>query len=217
MNLSLPSTILMLWLVLAALASAHPVAFEGATQVQGTYMRRFSSFEAYHTYAVGKALGINAEWLRMPRDEEQVLTAVQHNWLLKRWNLKDAQANFYAGVGAGSAFGWSRGVKTSTSAYGRTAIQADYETLWVYTAAKTAVDAGSGFLHAETTLSLGFAPYAHDYDKLATWIIVDFSYISEMDDHIRVIPKVRLFRNNWFVEAGCSLDGDPMLSCMIHF
>ena len=76
---------------------------------------------------------------------------------------------------------------------------------------------GTNSTDSETTLSLGFAPYAHDFDTLATRLIVDFTYYSEVDSHFRVTPKVRLFRNSWFVEAGCSLDGKPLLSCMVHF
>ena len=196
------------------IARGHPVAFEGATQVTATYAGPMSSFEAFHTYAEKVAFGIDAEMLRLP-DEDRILTAVQHNWLVKRWNLKNAQGNFYAGVGGG--YGWIKDKTADGSLYGRAAVQADFETLWIYTAVKSAIDISGDFTHAENTISLGFAPYAHDVDRLATWFIVDFSYVSQMDDHIRVIPKIRLFKSTWFVEAGISLDGDPLLSCMIHF
>jgi hypothetical protein len=217
MKLSLVPSIFAVLVAALGNAWAHPVAFDGATQIQATYMGSVSSLEAYHTYDVGVALGLNSELLRMPDDEDQLLVGLQHNWLVKRWNFKSAQANFYAGAGAGAGFGWFKDKPTSTSAYGRIAIQGDYETLWIYTAAKSSLNLGTDFTHAENTISLGFAPYAHDYDGLATWLIVDFSYISELDDHVRVIPKIRLFKNSWFIEAGCSLDGDPLLSCMIHF
>ena len=212
---------LMFCLLTALLAAkgaawAHPVAFDGATQIQATYMGPANSLEAYHTYDVGVAFGLNSELLRLP-DEDLLLVGLQHNWLVKRWNFRSAQANFYAGGGAGCGFGWIKDKPTSKEPYGRVAVQGDYETLWIYAAAKSALNIGSGFTHSENTLSLGFAPYAHDYDGLATWLIVDLSYISEMDKQVRVIPKVRLFKNSWFIEAGCSLDGDPLLSCMIHF
>ena len=97
------------------------------------------------------------------------------------------------------------------------AFYGDSATLWIYTAVKSAFNIGADFTHAENTVSLGFAPYAHDYERIATWFIVDFSYVSEMDDHVRVIPKIRLFKSTWFIEAGISLDGDPLISCMIHF
>jgi hypothetical protein len=177
-------------------------------------MGPLSTFEAYHTYADRVAFGLNTELLRMP-DEDRLLAAVQHNWLVKRWNLKSAQGNFYAGAGGG--FGWIKDKKESPTPYGRVAVQADFETLRLYSAVKSSINVGTDFTHAENTLSIGFAPYAHDYDGLATWLIVDLSYVTELDDHLRVIPKVRLFKNSWFIEAGCSLDGDPLLSCMFHF
>lgn len=193
---------------------AHPVAFEGATQITGTYMGPMSSFEAYHTYDERVAFGLNAEMLRLP-DEDRLLTGLQHNWLVKRWNLKNAQGNFYAGAGGG--YGWIKDKSSDGSLYGRVAVQGDFETLWIYTAAKSAFNLGADFAYSENTISLGFAPYAHEVGKLATWFIVDFSYVSEMDENVRIIPKIRLFKSTWFIEAGVSLDGDPLISCMIHF
>ena len=196
---------------------AHPVAFDGATQIQATYMGPISSFEAYHTYGVGVAYGLNAELMRLA-DEDRLRFGLQHNWLLKRLNLNTAQANFYASAGAAYGFGWFQDKRPTTNfASAHVSAQADYETLWIYTAAKSALNVGTNSTDVESTISIGFAPYAHDFDTLATWLIVDFSYFTEVDSHFRVTPKVRLFRNSWFVEAGCSLDGKPLLSCMIHF
>lgn len=212
----MPLVIALFLLVRSESVVAHPVAFEGSTQVMGSYMDRMSTFEAYHTYGQGVAFGLDSELLKLP-DEDRLLTAIQHNWLVKRWNMNSAQGNFYAGVGAGVASAWSNRLAKDTDPYARLAVQVDYETLWVYTAVKSAVDAGQHFTFAENTVSLGFAPYAHEYDGLATWLIVDFAYITEFDHDLRIIPKVRLFKNSWFVEAGCSLDGDPFFSCMFHF
>ena len=197
-----------------SVATAHPVAFEGATQITGSYMGPMSTFEAYHSYDEKVAFGLNAEMLKVT-EGDRLLLGLQHNWLAKRWNLKNAQGNLYAGAGGG--YGWIKDKTSDASPYGRVAIQADFETLWIYTALKSSLNVGADFTHAENTLSIGFAPYAHDYNRIATWFIVDFSYVSEMDDHVRIIPKIRLFKSTWFIEAGVSLDGDPLISCMIHF
>jgi hypothetical protein len=216
MRAHIPLLVALLSLVRPGHMHAHPVAFEGSTQVMGSYTEPMSTFEAYHTYAANVAFGLDAELMKMP-GENLLLTALQHNWLVKRWNAESSQANFYAGVGAGVASAWSSRRAKDTDPYGRVAVQLDYETLWVYTAVKSAVDAGQHFTFAENTVSLGFAPYAHDYDGLATWLIVDFTYVTEFDHDLRIIPKIRLFKNSWFIEAGCSLDGDPFFSCMFHF
>ena len=211
---SSPLSLLFSLIVVTSAVEAHPVAFEGATQITGSYMGPMSSFEAYHTYNERVALGVNSSLLELP-EGDRLLTGLQHNWLVKRWNLKNAQGNLYAGAGGG--YGWIKENGSSGSLYGRAAIQADFETLWIYTAVKSAFNIGADFTHAENTVSVGFAPYAHDYNRIATWFIVDFSYVSEMDDHVRIIPKIRLFKSTWFIEAGISLDGDPLISCMIHF
>ena len=94
--------------------SAHPVAFDGATQVQATYMGPVSSLEAYHTYGLGVAYGLNSEFIHLS-DEDRLRVGLQHNWLLKRMNLNTAQANFYAGAGAGCAFAWFGDKRPSNS------------------------------------------------------------------------------------------------------
>ncbi len=198
--------------LLLGTTEAHPVAFKGATQITASYVGDVRSVEAYHTYDNGVAFGLDAEWMKMP-DTDRYLAALQHNWLVHRWNLRAAQGNFYAGAGMGVA----DSSLEDASLFGRAAMQADFETRWIYTAFKSAVNAGENFTHFSNTASIGFAPYAHDTTGIATWIIVDFTYITEFDKDLRIIPKLRLFSGSWFLEGGVSLDGDPLISCMIHF
>ena len=108
-----------------SVAKANPVAFEGATQITGSYQGPMSSFEAYHTYDERVAFGLNAERLELP-EGDRLLAGLQHNWLVKRWNLKNSQGNFYAGAGGG--YGWIQDQKQGGSPYGRVAFFSDSAT-----------------------------------------------------------------------------------------
>ncbi len=196
---------------------AHPVAFTAATQIQVTSSSDMAQLEAYYTYKPAMALGVNIEWMNYESDKgggERWLYGIQHNWLLKRWNLENAQGNIYAGIGGGVT-DYSK--EENSDAFGRAILQMDYETRRIYTAFKETLDTGSDFTHANSTLSLGVAPYLHDFGKLATWVIVDFNYVTEFDDHVRVIPKLRFFTKSWYLEVGMSVEGEHHFSLMHHF
>jgi len=82
-------------------ASAHPVAYDGARQwITGTSGDALN-LEFYHSYTARAAWGLHS--MMFDRDENDGFLALQHNWLLQRWNLSDAQANIYCGIGAGVA------------------------------------------------------------------------------------------------------------------
>jgi len=59
------------------------------------------TFEIYHSYSPRAAVGLHA--MRFEGEDDEYFAGIQHNWLLKRWNLPSAQANIYAGLGAGLA------------------------------------------------------------------------------------------------------------------
>ncbi len=50
--------------------------------------------------------------------------------------------------------------------------QYDYETRRVYGSVKTDLHRSTAFTHRIDTLQLGIAPYEHDYDTVATWLVL---------------------------------------------
>ena len=139
--------------------------------------------------------------------------ALQHNWLLKRWNLPEAQANLYFGLGAGAA----KQDGESFAPAGLGFFRADYETRRIYTAFESKLIGSEDVSRGVTSLSFGVAPYKAEFEELNTWLIVQLEHVSGMEDDLDVIPKIRLFKGPYFLELGCSLDGDPLVNFMIHF
>jgi len=85
-----------LLLVSATVAPGHPVAYQGASQWMTGVSGDAINFEIYHSYTARAAWGLHS--MAFDRPENDAFLALQHNWLLKRWNLPDAQANIYAGI-----------------------------------------------------------------------------------------------------------------------
>jgi hypothetical protein len=198
-------------LCLTATAAAHPVAFEGARQLMFGTTGSVQNLEFYRSYSAQAAWGLHA--MRFEDDRDEIFAAIQHNWLLKRWNLPTAQANLYAGIGAGVA--WEDGGGSGPAGIGF--FRADYETRRVYTAFDAKLVGSPDVSRGVFSTEAGIAPYKAEFDQLNTWFILQAEYVSGMEDKLELIPKVRFFKGPYFLELGSTLRGQPVVNLMIHF
>jgi len=198
-------------ILLAASAAAHPVAFKGAYQLMFGTAGDVQNFELYRSYSAQAAWGIHA--MRFEGAEDEVFTGLQHNWLLKRWNLPSAQANVYAGLGAGLAGEIGNG----SSPAGIGFFRADYETRRVYTAFDAKLVESADVSRGVFSAAVGIAPYKADFDQLNTWLILQVEHVTGMEENLDIVPKVRFFKGPYFLELGSTLRGQPVANFMIHF
>ena len=73
--------------------------------------------------------------------------------------------------------------------------QIDYETRRIYASLKTDLHESTAFTHRADTLQFGFAPYEHDVDSLATWLVVSGRrYSGNMHEGTEVALLLRFFK-----------------------
>jgi len=201
----------------SAAVCAKPIAFAHGTTVMAEYgagtMRELQAFYAprYYLSAGPGHIALDSDIDGRSRD----ITYARLNYLIKRWNLEDAQANVFTWGGAGSA-------TTGTDAHGAFAwnagAQLDYETRRVYSSLKTDYYDSSAFSHRIDTLQLGFAPYKHDYTTLATWFVVQARrYTGEIHDGTEWAFLLRLFKRGAWIEAGPTAEGKVQAMFMVNF
>ena len=198
-------------ILFAATAAAHPVAFEGAYQLMFGTSGEVQNFEFYQSYSAQAAWGLHA--MRFEDDEDEIFTGIQHNWLLKRWNLPSAQANVYTGLGAGLAGEVSNGALPAGIGFFR----ADYETRLIYTAFDAKWVESDDVSRGVFSAAAGIAPYKAEFDQLNTWLILQLEHVTGMEDKFEIIPKVRFFKGPYFLELGSTLGGKPVVNFMVHF
>ena len=203
--------ILSISLIFAASAAAHPVAFEGAYQLMLGSSGSVQNLEFYRSYSAKAAWGFHS--MRFEGDQDEIFAGLQHNWLLKRWNLPSAQANVYAGVGAGLAGEVGNGASPAGIGFFR----ADYETRRVYTAFDAKLIESADVSRGVFSAAVGIAPYKAEFDELNTWLILQVEHVTDMEDKLDIIPKVRFFKGPYFLEIGSTLSGKPVVNFMIHF
>jgi hypothetical protein len=196
---------------------AKPIAYSQGTTVMAEYgagtMEELQIFYApRYSYSIGGGhLALESDIDGRSSD----ITYARLNYLAKRWNREDSQANVFVWGGLGSArvdgnagdhFAWNAGV------------QCDYETRRVYASLKSDLHESSAFSHRIDTLQLGLAPYEHDYDSVATWLVVQGRrYTGEIFDGTEWALLLRLFKSNKWIEVGATTDGKLQAMVMFSF
>eukprot|EP00456_Euglypha_rotunda_P069884 TRINITY_DN6171_c0_g1_i14.p1 TRINITY_DN6171_c0_g1~~TRINITY_DN6171_c0_g1_i14.p1 ORF type:complete len:221 (-),score=46.26 TRINITY_DN6171_c0_g1_i14:728-1390(-) len=208
--------------LLTAPAFAKPIAYQGGTALMGEYGAGTMT-EAQAFYAPSYRWSAGVGNLRLDADDgdfSRDITYLRGNLLLHRWNLPRAQANVFGWGGIGSADSSdTTGRKFAWNAGG----QIDYETLRFYSSMRTDWQyAKDGFSHRIDTVQLGWAPYPHDWDRLATWLLVQArDYTGGLYDGVEPAALVRLFKNGrttaFWIEAGVTIDGRLQSMFMINF
>ena len=204
-------------LALISSANAKPIAFANGTTIMTEYgagtMEEVQAFYApYYWLSVGGGyLRLDSDAIHRTRD----ISYVRGNYLVHRWNLEDAQANVFVWGGLGSATGNDfRGSKFDRDA----GFQADYETRRIYTSLMSDLHESSAYSHRVDTLQLGFAPYAHDYEDLATWFVVQVRhYTGDLHRGAECAALIRLFKGGAWIEAGVTTGGRPQVMAMFNF
>jgi hypothetical protein len=206
--------------MLLALASrsalARPIAYADATTLMGEWSpdaRELSVFHApRHWWSAGLVHLIVDD--TESRRQHQV-DLVRGNLLVRRWNLPKAQGNAYVwggvGRGRGREFG---GSDTAWNA----GFQLDYETLGFYSMLKSDWHRTSSFQHRMDTAQLGVALYAHRWDELATWVVIQGKQMrGDFDRGAETVLLFRFFRKTQWLEAGVTDDGGFTLMFMTNF
>jgi hypothetical protein len=174
--------------------------------------------EAQVFYAPKYYLSLGPGYLELESDiddRRREITYLRVNYLVKRWNMESAQANVFVWGGAGQAYASETNDHRFT---GNAGAQIDYETRRVYSSLKTDLYRASDFSHRIDTLQLGLAPYKHDYDTLATWVVVQARrYTGEIHDGTEWALLLRLFKKGGWIEAGVTDEGGLQAMAMVNF
>jgi hypothetical protein len=207
----------LLALVLAAGAQAKPIAFANGTTIMAEYGAGTME-EAQAFYAPFYWLSLGGGYLRLDSDAQHRTRDIDYlraNYLVKRWNLDDAQANIFAWGGLGGARGSDFRGNTLDREAG---FQADYETRRIYASLMSDLHESRAYSHRIDTLQLGFAPYAHDYADLAAWFVVQGrAYTGALHHGTEWAGLIRLFKGGAWIEAGLTAQGKPQVMAMFNF
>lgn len=166
------------------------------------------SFTAKHSLA--------ARYLRLDtRDGERTFYMPQVNFLLKRWNELDSQANIYLSVGHGG-----EKINSSFKNTSGLALEADWESRKYYISFRE----DALLYHKDsrrniymTKVRAGFAPYLAEFDEMNAWFILQADRSTKGKEEFKLTPFIRIFYHNILMEFGASSKGDAQYNFMVHF
>lgn len=200
--------------VTTRIALANPVSFKGGYGVMPAYNKDW--FDVQLNYSVTNRYAVGASsYYREGKNSTAEFGIGQFNYLIKRWNELDSQANVTASVG----FGGRHDSVKDDSVAGYAALEADYETRRIYSQVSAETLQSDGDVQFSRYRGrLGVAPYKADFEALNTWLVMQIDIMPEMDESVRVTPMFRFFYNNFVLEAGASLEkGTPFVGGAAHF
>lgn len=193
-------------------AFAHPVSYQGATGVM-TWNQPFMS-DHWITYSFRPDMAVAGRFMRMEmKDGTFNYNGLQYDYLLKRWNGEDHQANIYLYGGGGTV---RFNEKDGSAPFG--GFEADVEDRRYFALIKAEYmkpTVGDDFGHVEARL--GVAPYEAEYTEMASWFMVQAQWHPTLNKKFVVTPLARIFYKSFLLETGVSLDGDWMMNFMFHF
>lgn len=185
--------------------SAHPVIFKNGKVFWITQNSSFNDMR----FGVSKT----NSWLiggRLLEDRKsnETFALVNNNYLAKRWNSRNSQANLYLLS--------SVGLNTRNSkSMGTIGIHGDWENRRFMVMQMIEYFSYNSALVSNTRLA--YSPYTVDYSKTSTWLIAHYRIeYSDNQYSYMFFPVIRLFKKNYLFEIGYN-GNDSFLSFMTHF
>ena len=195
-------------------SEAHPVAFAGSYSIMTWNSKEMSDWMFTHSFT--SRYSLSARSLRLKtQDGEREFYLPQLNFLLKRWNELDSQANIYLSLGHGGEK-VNKSLK-DTSVLG---LDVDWESRKYYVSFKEEVvlsHRNNDLNIYQTKFRAGFAPYLAEFNELNSWFILQLDHSNKVEESIKITPLIRLFYQNILLEFGASQKGDSQFNFMVHF
>lgn len=198
-------------------AVAKPISFAKGSTVMLEYgggnMREVQAFYApKYWWSTGAGA---VQFDLADNSTRERISYIRFNGLAKRWNLPAAQANIFVWGGVGEARSTVFSGSETAWNYGA---QIDYETRRFYSSLRTDWQDADSFKHHSNTLQLGLAPYEHDYDTLATWVVLQArTYDKPLYAGTETALLLRFFKDGTWIEAGVTNEKKMQAMLMFNF
>jgi len=191
--------------ILLSSISAHPVVFKNGKVF---WIAQNPSFNDIR-FGISKTSNwlIGGRFLE-DRKSNETFALINNNYLAKRWNNRNSQANFYLLS--------STGINTRNSEFmGTVGMHIDWEDrqfmvmqMLEYFSHNSSIVSNSRF---------AYSPYKVDYNRMSTWLIAQYKVEYQNEEYKHTfIPVIRLFKGNYLVELG-SNGNNSFLTFMTHF
>ena len=195
-------------------AQARPISYADGWTLMQRYNWEKSRVHLHYSPNVRNSFGVSAEDFNANQEYNLNL---QWNYLLKRRNRKNSQANLYTHSEVGLA---AKG--NQQEPHLRLKLSGDWETRRHFAAFSTSVRYADQIEDAALHhgLRFGIAPYVAEYGALHTWLMLQIENHpeeNEEDNRLIVTPIIRFFKGDYLGEIGVNENGDALFNLAIRY
>lgn len=212
--------IILLSLLSVNQAFARPVSYSGGTTIMQNNNAVYNSLHVHYSPTFKYSVGYKGEYFR---DSRIAINMLQLNYLGKRWNKKESQANVYFKGGIGNFHLdtnndlWD--FKGKNALGGFVGVATDWETRRYFASYENKYYASDKHIMNEFMQRgrLGIAPYLANYGSWHTWFMVDVMHLPEQKDTVIITPMFRFFKGTHMFEFGLSDGKQIMFNFALRF
>ena len=223
----MPNYIFGIAALLASLpASAGPMGFQDSWMLMGDFSPNWREASINYAVTPRDAFGASATYMRSD-DESKTrdLAELTYTRLVKRWNMRDAQANIWFSGGIGTISGkrieHHPAMNGADIDGGQTMVtpglQFDYETSRVYFSVAEKLYRAKDLNHDFSSVRAGFSFYETHYNQTQPWFILEARRMNGLTDKTEITPMLRLINPNYFIEAGINNSSQLRFNFMYVF
>ncbi len=204
-----------LLLMLPRTAAARPVSYADGWMLMTMNDGYGDSLGLSYSPTAYYSIGYDLDYWR---EEEWLMNSARVNWLAKRWNEPDLQANFYLMGAFGVATSDFAEFEDETEPAGFVGMEFDAENRRYYVSYENRwTDAGVIDEFFQQKGRIGFAPYVAEYGALHTWIMLQVDHRPQEEDELVWTPMLRFFKGDVMLEVGVSDEADVMVNLSYQF
>ncbi len=191
-------------------AWAAPMAYKEGVMFMSEFGATDREFGANYAFTGRDAFGVMLAEQTSSTGIRRQTTHATYTRRAARWNLPDAQANFWLFANVEQVRG--DGLNGTVTAW-EPGFQIDYETTRVYFAANWHSQRAKGandakVRHNASALRAGFSFYNAEYDEVQPWLIVQAKRETGWLRERSLTPMLRLIHKAYFLELGVKRDLD---------
>lgn len=202
-------------LMIPAMTQARPVSYPGGWTSMLMNDGDKNTAHVHYSPSARYSVGYRFEhW----RERGFNMHSAQVNYLVRRWNRPESQANIYLKSGLGVAVARGSSQPDDKAFGGFVGVAMDWEDRRYFVSYENHYHrAGNIDDFFEQSARVGWAPYEGDYGDLHTWLMLQVEHSPESEDNFTITPLVRFFKGVHLVEAGVNNHGKLLFNYIIRY
>ena len=208
------------WFILITLffskeINSRPISYQGGWTIMQKNDFNRHSFHSHFSPSINYSLGYRGEYWRK---KEWTFHGVQLNYLVKRFNGPNSQANIYLKNALGFALSDYKNHENKIEPNIFSGVAFDWENRQYYFSYENRLNYNSTidkFFVQKTRI--GFAPYVGKYGDLHTWVMFQVEKMSGPKSKIVYTPMIRAFKGDYLTEFGMTNHSDIMFNFTKRF